>query len=81
MDEPKVREAKSSDQRALACASTRSGALVPMALRRALRLRTVKVVGKHNRRAFDPPDQMLILLIPGPFLILLHPRGRAGRCD
>ncbi len=30
MDEPKVREAKSSDQRALARASTRSGALVDL---------------------------------------------------
>ena len=42
MHEPKVREAKSSDQRAFARASTKIGARVPMALRRARRLRTVR---------------------------------------
>ncbi|RRH71518.1 hypothetical protein EG244_16320 [Falsigemmobacter faecalis] len=25
------------------------------------------IVGKTNRRAFDPPDQMLVMLIPGLF--------------
>lgn len=37
---------KSSDQRALGRASTRIGARVPMALRRAFRLRTVSVARK-----------------------------------
>jgi len=41
VDEPKVCEAKSSDQRALGRASTRIEARVPTALRRAFRLRTV----------------------------------------
>lgn len=41
VDEPKVREAKSSDQRASGRASTGIGARVPTALRRALHLRIV----------------------------------------
>lgn len=56
---------KSSDQRALARASTRIGARVPTALRRAFRLRD-----HQCRRGNGPPDR---------FLILLHPRGRADR--
>ena len=43
MDEPKVRAVKSIDQRALGRALTRIGASVPIALRRAFRLRTVSL--------------------------------------
>ena len=49
VDEPKVREAKSSDQRALARASIRIGARVPMALRLARRLRTVSPSSRYTR--------------------------------